>query len=205
VIKSSAHPNRSLYEAPFRTSQYHTFTEQYEEIEGNHVDEMLPGATNTTLLNSLLATLPVPTREEEHAVFEKIWEEALGFGFRERALRGEHVVFYEEGDEGPGDPRVLMIDSPEPLLVDRRTEFEVTSPSGTPIAVRNFDGSRTLVFVRDGNVVTDLSIGDYELTITYRREVAGLPTQRINGNSSPSTASITLNVTADAQILLEVL
>jgi len=98
-----------------------------------------------------------------------------------------------------------MIDSPEPLLVDRRTEFEVTSPSGTPIAVRNFDGSRTLVFVRDGNVVTDLSIGDYELTTTYRREVAGLPTQRINGNSSPSTASITLNVTADAQILLEVL
>ena len=138
-------------------------------------------------------------------MFEKIWEEALGFGFRERALRGEHVVFYEQGDEAPGDPRVLMIDSPEPLLVDRRTEFEVTSPSGTPIAVRNFDGSRTLVFVRDGNVVTDLSTGDYELTTTYRREVAGLPTQRINGNSSPSTASITLNVTADAQILLEVL
>jgi len=205
VIKSSAHPNRSLYEAPFRTSSYHTFTEQYEEIEVNHVDEMLPGPTNIAMLQSLLATLPRPTREEEHAVFEKIWEEALGFGFRERALRGEHVVFYEQGDEEPGDPRVLMIDSPEPLLVDRRTEFEVTSPSGTPIAVRNFDGSRTLVFVRDGNVVTDLSIGGYELTTTYRREVAGLPTQRINGNSSPSTASITFNVTADAQILLEVL
>lgn len=202
VIKSSAHPNHSLYEAPFRTSQYHTFTEQYEEIESNHVDEMLPGPTNTALLNSLLASLPRPTREEEHAVFEKIWEDALGFGFRERALRGEHVVFYEEG---PGDPRMIMIDSPEPLLVDRRTEFEVTSPSATPVAVRNFDGSRTLVFIRDGNVVTDLSIGDYVLTTTYRREVAGLPTQRINGNSSPTTASITLNVTADAQILLEVL
>ena len=99
VIKSSAHPNRSLYEAPFRTSQYHSFTEQYEEIEGDHVDEMLPGPTNTALLNSLLASLPLPTREEGRAVFEKIWEDALGFGFRERAIRGEHVVFYEQGDE----------------------------------------------------------------------------------------------------------
>lgn len=205
AIRSSAHPNRSLYEAPFRTSRYHSFNEQYEEIETNHVHELLPGPTNNAMLESLLATLPAPTREEEHAVFEKIWEDALGFGFRERTERSEWVVFYQQGDDGPGAPRMIMISSPEPLMVDRRTELQIDSPSATPLAVRNFDGSRALLFVRDGDEVVDLPTGDYVLTTTYRREVAGLPTQRIDGDSSPSTASITLTVTADAQILMEVL
>ena len=99
VIKSSAHPNRSLYEAPFRTSSTTLSRSSTKRSKANHVDEMLPGPTNMALLNSLLASLPLPTREEEHAVFEKIWEDALGFGFRERALRGEHVVFYEQGEK----------------------------------------------------------------------------------------------------------
>ena len=59
----------------------------------NHVHELLPGPTNTGLLESLLASLPAPTREEEHRLFEKIWEDALGFGFRERSERGEMSSF----------------------------------------------------------------------------------------------------------------
>jgi len=206
AIRSSAHPNRSLYEAPFRTSNYHSFTEQYEEVGANHVHELLPRPTNNAILESLLAKLPTATREEEHAIFEKIWEDALGFGFRKRTERGEWVVFYQPGETGLGAPRLIMIDSPEPLLVNKRTSLQITAPTGaTPLAVRNFDGSRTLLFARNGNAVINLPTGNYGLTTTYLRAVAGLPTQRINGNSSPSTVSITLNVTANAQILLEVL
>ncbi len=206
VIRSSAHPDRSLYEAPFSTSRYQSFDEQYAELEANHVHELLPGPTNDALLESLLATLPAPTREEEHLLFEKIWEDALGFGFRERSERGELVVFYQQGDTGPGAPRLIMIDSPEPLLVDRRTQFQVTGPTGvSPLAVRNFDGSRTLLFVLNADAVADLPTGDYVLTARYRREVEGLPTQRIDGDSSPSSVSVILSVTAEARILLEVL
>lgn len=206
VIRSSAHANINLYESPFSTSRYHSFNEQYAQLEANHIDELLPGPTDDTLLNSLLSSLPAANREDEHLVFEKIWEEALGFGFRERSERGELVVFYQQGDGAPGAPRVIMMDSPEPLLVDKRTELQVNAPSGaSTIAVRNRDGSRTLLFVREADAVVDLPTGDYVLTTTYRREVAGLPTQRVAGNSSPTTVSITLAVTVDAQIDLEVL
>jgi hypothetical protein len=206
VIRSSAHPDRSLYEAPFSTSRYQSFDEQYAELEANPVHELLPGPTNDSLLESLLATLPAPTREQEHLLFEKIWEDALGFGFRERSKRGEMVVFYQQSDTGPGAPRLIMIDSPEPLLVDRRTQFQVDGPNGvSPLAVRNFDGSRTLLFVLYADAVADLPTGDYVIRARYRREVEGLPTQRINGDSSASSVSITLSVTAKAQILLEVL
>ena len=207
VIRSSAHPDRSLYEAPFFASRYHSFDEQYAELEANVVHELLPRPTEDAILETLLAALPVSTREEEHVLFEKIWEDALGFGFRERPERGELVVFYQTIDSAPGAPRLIMIDSPEPLLVDRRTEFHANGPVGVaPLTVRNFDGTRTLLFVRgEGGAVVDLPAGAYVLTTTYRREVEGLPTQRINGNSSPSTASITLTVTAEAQILMEAL
>jgi hypothetical protein len=206
VIRSSAHPDRSLYETPFFTSRYHSFDEQYAELEANVVHELLPRPTEDTMLESLLGALPVSTREEEHVLFEKIGEDALGFAFRERSERGELVVFYHPGDTGPGAPRVIMIDSPEPLLMDRRTEFHVSGPAGmvAPLMVRNFDGTRTLLFARDGSAVVDLPTGDYVLTTTYRREVEGLPTQRIDGDSSPSTVSITLTVT-EAQILMEAL
>jgi hypothetical protein len=206
VIRSSAHPNLTLYEAPFSTSRYHSFTEQYAQLEANHVDELLPGPTDNTLLDTLLSSLPVANREEEHLLFEKIWEDALGFGFRERSARGELVVFYQQGDAGPGAPRAIMMDSPEPLLVDRRTELTVNCPGAvSPVAVRNLDGSRTLLFVREADAVVDLPVGDYVLTTTYRRAVAGLPTQRVAGDSSPSTVSITLSVNGEAQISLEVL
>lgn len=206
VIRSSAHPDRSLYEAPFTTSRYQSFDEQFAELEANHVHELLPGPTNDTLLESLLAKLPAATREEEHLLFESIWEGALGFGFRERSERGELVVFYQHGDSGPGAPRLIMIDSPEPLMVDGRTQMAVDGPAGvSPLAVRNFDGSRTLLFVLAADTAADLPTGDYVITTRYRREVEGLPTQRINGDSSPSTVSITLSVAAEAQILLEVL
>jgi hypothetical protein len=75
----------------------------------------------------------------------------------------------------------------------------------SPVAVRNLDGSRTLLFVREADAVVDLPVGDYVLTTTYRRAVAGLPTQRVAGDSSPSTVSITLSVNGEAQISLEVL
>ena len=171
---------------------------------------MLPIRIDDAILESLVAELPVSTREEEHALFEKIWEDALGLAFRERPERGELVVFYQPNDTGPGAPRVIMIDSPEPLLVDRRTEFHVNGPSSgggevMPLTVRNLEGTRALLFVRDGEAIVDLPTGDYELTTTYRREVEGLPTQRIEGDSSPSTVSVTLTVTAEAQILMEVL
>jgi hypothetical protein len=98
------------------------------------------------------------------------------------------------------------MDSPEPLLVDKRTELQVSAPVGaSTIAVRNRDGSRTLLFMREAEAVVDLPIGDYVLTTTYRRAVTGLPTQRVAGDSSPSTVGITLTVAADAQIDLEVL
>ena len=43
-----------------------------------------------------------------------------------------------------------MMDSPEPLLVDKRTELQVNGAGGaTLVAVRNLDGSRTLFFVRE--------------------------------------------------------
>lgn len=67
------------------------------------------------------------------------------------------------------------------------------------------DDTRALLFVGDGEAVVDLPTGGYELTITYRREVEGLPTPRIDGDSSPSTVSVTLTVTAEAQILMEAL
>lgn len=206
VIQSSAHPNVNLYDAPFTTSRYQSFNEQYGQLEANHVDELLSGSLDETLLNSLLASLPAANREAEHAVFEKVWEEALGFGFRERSERGELVVFYQLEDGVPGAPRVIMVDSPEPLLVDRRTNLQVNGPGGASlIAVRNFDGSRTLLFAREADAVVDIPLGDYALTTTYLREIAGLPTQRVAGDSSPSTLTITLSVAADAQIELEVL
>ena len=206
VIRSSAHPNRSLYEAPFMTSRYESFDEQLAELEANQVHELLPGPTNDGLLASLLDKLPAPNREEEHRLFEQIWEHALGFGFSERPQRGEVVVFYRLGDNGPGAPRVIMLDSPEPLLVDRRTIMAVEGPNGvSPLAVRNLDGSRTLLFVLSADTVGDVPTGDYALTARYRRQVEGLPTQRINGDSSPSSTGITFSVAAKAQILLEVL
>ena len=210
VIRSSAHPDRSLYETPFSTSRYHSFDEQYLELGTKIVHELLPIRIDDAILESLLAELPVSTREEEHALFEKIWEDALGLAFRERPERGELVVFYQPNDTGPGAPRVIMIDSPEPLLVDRRTEFHVNGPSSgggevMPLTVRNLEGTRALLFVRDGEAIVDLPTGDYELTTTYLREVEGLPTQRIEGDSSPSTVSVTLTVTAEAQILMEAL
>jgi len=206
VILSSAHPNVNLYDTPFTTSRYHSFNEQYAQLEANHVDELLPGATNEALLNTILSSLPAANREEEQILFERVWEEALGFGFRERSERGELVVFYELGDDGPGAPRVIMMDSPEPLLVDKRTDLQATGPgSVVPTVVRNLDGSRALLFVREAGAVVDLPLGDYVLTTTYRREVAGLPTQRVAGDSSPSTLSITLSVTDEPQVSLEVL
>lgn len=206
VIRSSAHPDHSLYEAPFLTSRYRSFDEQVAEIETNVAHELLPGTTDDAMLESLLDALPAPTREEEHALFEKVWEDALGFGYRERPERGELVVFYQPGDAVPGAPRVIMIDAPEPLLIDRRVEFQVNGPAGVaPLTVRSFDGARALLFVRDGGAVVDLPTGDYALTTTYRREVEGLPTQRVDGDSSPSTVIVTLTVTAEAQILMEAL
>lgn len=206
VIRSSAHPDRSLYESQFSTSRYQSFTEQYAELEANHVHELLPRLPNDAMLADLLAALPASNREEEHVLFEKVWENALGFGFRERPKRGEMVVFYPLADTGPGAPRMIMIDSPEPLLVDRRTELTINGPAGVSlVAVRNFDGSRTLLFARDGDSIVDLPTGDYALTTTYQREVEGLPTQRVAGDSSPSTVSITLAVPAQAEILMEVL
>ena len=195
VIRSSAHPDRSLYEAPFMTSRYKSWDEQFTELEANHVHELLPGPTNLGLLESLLAKLPAPTREEEQLLFEKIWEDALGFGQRERPERGELVVFYEQGSTGPGAPRVIMIDSPEPLLIDQRTGFRVEGPNGLlPLAVRNLDGSRALLFVLSGDTVGDFPKGDFVFSARYRRQVEGLPTQRINGDSPTSSLSITLSV-----------
>ena len=206
VVRSDAHPGVSLYEAPFHTSRYHSFGEQYAELEANQMHELLDPLTDMPLLNSLLDGLPAANREQEHALFERIWEDALGLGFRERPLRGELVVFYQGGDGGASALRLIMIDSPEPLLVDRRTELTIELPADVePVAVRNFDGSRTLVFIRDAGTVVDLPEGDYTFTTTYQREVEGLPTQRVAGDSSPSTVTITVSVVAEAQIQVEVL
>lgn len=206
VLRSNAHPDINLYEAPFMTSRYVSFNEQYAELESTPIHELLPQAPDDAMLGTLLGSLPAATREDEHVLFEKVWEEALGLAFRERPQKGELVVFYEPTATIPGAPRVAMIDSPEPLFVDRRTELEVQAPTGvSTVVVRNRDGSRALLFALDGDEIVDLPAGDYVLTTTYLREVPGLPTQRIAGDSSPSTASFTLTVTADAQILMEVL
>jgi hypothetical protein len=204
VLRSNAHPNINLYEAPFMTSRYVSFDEQYAELQSTPIHELLPQAPDNAMLETLLGSLPAATREDEHALFEKVWEDALGLAFRERPQKGELVVFYAPADTTP--PRVAMIDSPEPLFVDRRTQLEVEGPAGvSTVVVRNRDGSRALLFALDGDEIVDLPAGDYVLTTTYLREVPGLPTQRIAGDSSPSTASITLSVTAEAQILMEVL
>ncbi len=209
VIRSSAHPGHSLFEIPFSTSRYHSFDEQYLELGTNTIHELLPIRIDDARLESLINGLSASTREEEHVLFERIWEDVLGLGFREHPERGELVVFYQPTDTGLGSPRVIMIDSPEPLLVDRRTEFHFNGPSSsegggtTSLTVRNFDGTRALLFVRDENAVVDLPTGDYDLTTMYRREIEGLPTQRIDGDSSPSMVGITLTVTGEAQILVE--
>ncbi|HEX2270502.1 MAG TPA: hypothetical protein VHH35_13235, partial [Pyrinomonadaceae bacterium] len=206
VIRSNAHPDLNLYEAPFMTSRYVSFDEQYAELETTPIHELLPQAPDEPMLATLLGSLPAATREDEHVLFEKVWEEALGFAFRERPQKGELVVFYEPTDTTPGAPRVAMIDSPEPLFVDQRTQLEVEAPGGvSTVVLRNRDGSRALLFAIEGDEIVDLPAGDYTLTTTYLREVPGLPTQRIAGDSSSSTASITLSVTAEAQILMEVL
>lgn len=87
-----------------------------------------------------------------------------------------------------------------------RTQLTVTAPAGTAVvALRNLDGARTLLFAVAGGAVVPLTPGEYGLAITYLREVAGLPTQRIASSSAPSNASITLTVTADAAFPVEVL
>ena len=53
MIQSSAYPNINLYDAPFTTSRYQSFNEQYGQLEANHIDELLPGTTDKALLNSL--------------------------------------------------------------------------------------------------------------------------------------------------------
>jgi hypothetical protein len=206
VIRSSAHPDISLYEAPFSTSRYHSFVEQYAQLAANQFHELLPAPVDNLMLTTLLGELPTANREQEHLLFEKIWEDALGLGFRERPEQGELVVWHQDDDSGGAAPRAIMIDSPEPLLIDRRTDLVANGPAGVSlVAVRNFDGSRTLLFSREGDTVVVLPTGDYVLTTTYRREVQGLPTQRVSGDSSPSVVSVKLTITADALIQLEVL
>jgi hypothetical protein len=206
VIRSSAHPDISLYEAPFSTSRYHSFVEQYAQLAANQFHELLPAPVDNLMLTTLLGELPTANREQEHLLFEKIWEDALGLGFRERPEQGELVVWHQDDDSGGAAPRAIMIDSPEPLLIDRRTDLVANGPAGVSlVAVRNFDGSRTLLFSREGDTVVVLPTGDYVLTTTYRREVQGLPTQRVSGDSSPSVVSVKLTITADALIQLELL
>ena len=198
VIRSNAHADQSLFEVPFSTSRYRSFDEQYAELEQNQFQEMLPRAMDSTLIAGLLAQLPFPTREAENVALEAAWEQALGLNHRERPNRGEVVVFYRPADDGLAPPCAILIDSPEPLLVDRRTQLDVVAPAGASIhALRSMDGARTLLFAMDAGVIVDLPVGDFTLTTTYLREVEGLPTQRIAGDSSPSSVSLVLTVTAD--------
>jgi hypothetical protein len=202
VLRSSAHPQANLYEAPFTTSHYRSFADQYADLGKHLFHELLPRAADAVLLSAALSSLPLAKREEEHALHERVWEEALGLTFRPRPEHGEVIVLYEPA----GAPRALLIDSPEPLLVDRRTQLTVTAPTGAAIAaLRSLDGSRTLLFAHGDGDVTELPAGDYVLETTYLRGVAGLPTQRVAGDSSPTTASITIAVTSEALVAVEAL
>jgi hypothetical protein len=206
VIRSSAYAPQSLFEAPFSTSRYRSFDEQYGELAENHLRELLPRPVDGALLADLLGQLPFPTREAENVAFESAWEQALGLGYRERPNRGELVVFYPPADDGPASPCAILIDSPEPLLVDRRTQLNVAAPAGASIlTLRSMDGSRALLFATDAGAFVDLPAGDFTLSATYLREVDGLPTQRIAGDSSPSSISVALTVTADVLFPVEAL
>ena len=205
VLRSSAFVDKNLYEAPFATSRYHSFDEQYLELEHNCVSELLPRVPDDAVLLDTVTSLPVPTREEENVLFEHLWGDALGLPFRERAERGEMVVLHRPVDAAPV-PFAILIDSPEPLLVPGRTQLDVAAPNGVAtLVVRSLDGSRALIFVHNGTQPIDLPVGDYQFTTTYRREAEGLPTQRVNGNSTPSTVSVVLSVSADAGISVEAL
>jgi hypothetical protein len=206
AIRSSAHPGKDLFIAPFSTSRYQSFDEQYAELGGNQFEELLPRAIDTALLADLLPQMPFSDREAENAVFERTWEEALGLRFRERPQRGELVVLYSPTDTGSASPSAILMDSPEPLLVDLRTRLDITAPAGASmLALRSLDGARTLLFAQNAGVHVELPAGDYVLKTSYLREVAGLPTQRIDGDSSPSHVSVTLAVTADLQFPVEAL
>lgn len=205
VIRSSAH-EAPLYEATFSTSQYNSFDQQYAELANNVLHELLPRAVHATVFQDLLTSFAVTDRDEENNALETAWEDGLGLSFREQPARGELIVMYEPEVNGPGAPRAILIDSPEPMLVDGRTALAVTLPAGATEShqvLRSADGSRTLIFAHDGQSIVNLPIGTYALQATYRREVDGLPTQRVSGSSAPSTLTVSLEVTVNTQVLWE--
>lgn len=208
VVRSSAHPDTDLYEAPFTTSFYSTFVEHFQEVGEKKEHELLPRAIDGTVFSELIAAGTMADRHEENTALERAWEEGMGLAFRERPRHGECTLLFALNGSAPGSTRAIVIDSPEPLFVEGRTELVVTplqNLGANLVILRSFDGARSLVFAHDGQSMVDMLPGNYMVEATYRREAEGLPTESVGGDSSSMTESFVVNVPVLARIEIEVL
>jgi hypothetical protein len=197
ALTSDAHPGITLYKSPFITSAYSGFTEQVTELAGRVFTELLPGPIHEDVFSGAMERLLDEDREGEDLILEQLLVEGLGLSPRKRPSRGETVIFYGGQANANPQPQAVLIDSPEPLLVQGRTEIEHAPDY---CFIRSRDGSRSLLIRKSGNQRIPMVPGVFSCMLTYRRKGEDLITLSSNLDESNIEVSFQVSIQASPPI-----
>jgi hypothetical protein len=197
VLTSDAHPGKTLYKSPFITSAYSGFAAQVTELAGRVFTELLPGQIHEEVFSDALERLMDEDREGEDSILEQLLADGLGLSPRRRPARGETVIFHGGQAGGNLEPQAVLIDSPEPLLVQGRTEIEHTPDY---CFIRSRDGSRSLLIRKSGNQRIPLTPGVFSCRFIYRRKGEELITLSANLDESDIEVAFQVSVQASPPI-----